>query len=110
VDDHFNVEIRGDDRTTVLTLSGELDLASSSELEEALERVTGWGTHVVVLDMTELEFMDSTGLQVLVKAQLRADEGGPRLEVITGSRQVRRLLRVTGADRCLTMMDAPQNR
>lgn len=110
MDDHFNVKIRGNDHATVLALKGELDLASSHELDEALERVTGWGTELVILDLTELEFMDSTGLQVLINAQRRAEEGGPRLEVITGSRQIRRLLHITRTDRYLTLLDSPGNR
>ena len=110
MDDNFDVNIGGNDHAVLLTLKGELDIASTPNLEAALERVTGWGTELVILDLTALEFMDSTGLSVLVNAQRRAEDGGPRLEVITGSRQVRRLLRVTGADRCLTLIDTPAHR
>lgn len=110
MDDHFTVTIDGNDHATMLTLHGELDLASSPEFEEALQRATGWGTELVILDLTELEFMDSTGLRALVNAQRRAEDGGPRLEIITGSRQVRRLLHITGTDRRLTLIDTPANR
>ena len=110
MDDHLKVTIGGNDHAVLLTLRGELDIASSPDLEAALEQVSGWGTELVVLDLTQLKFMDSTGHRVLVNAQQSAEDGGPRLEVITGSRQVRRLLRMTGADRCLTLIDTPANR
>jgi anti-anti-sigma factor len=107
MNDHFNVNITGDDRATTLTLSGELDLASGHELEEALARVRGWGTQLVVLDLRGLTFMDSTGLKVLVEAHQHAQAGGPQFRVINGGPQVQRLLSITGVDRWLTLIDAP---
>jgi anti-anti-sigma factor len=107
MNDRFNINIAGDDRATTLTLSGELDLASVHELEEALARVQGWGTALIVLDLRELTFMDSTGLKVLVEANQHAQEAGPQFRVINGGPQVQRLLSITGVDRWLTLTDAP---
>ncbi|MGH3428042.1 MAG: STAS domain-containing protein [Mycobacteriales bacterium] len=107
MNDRFSVNISGDDRATMLTLTGELDLASSEQLEEALARVRDWGTALVVLDLRELTFMDSTGLHLLVEANQRAREGGPQFQVISGGPQVQRLLSITGVDRWLTLIDAP---
>ena len=58
----------------MISVSGELDLASSPTLEEELERVAESGAEVVVVDLRGLEFMDSTGLSVLVRAHQRAEE------------------------------------
>ena len=104
----FRVEVRSDGRATVLAISGELDLASSPALESELDRVvdsTGDGS-MVILDLRELEFMDSTGLSVLVKANQRSQEAGRRFGLINGGRQVQRLLSLTGVAERMTVADS----
>jgi anti-sigma B factor antagonist len=108
VQSHFRVEVRAEDHATVITVSGELDLASSPALEEELERVAQSDAEVVVVDLRELEFMDSTGLSVLVRAHQRAAEQGRRLGLVNGSQQVQRLLRLTGVSERLTLADTPE--
>lgn len=107
VQNHFRVEMRREDVATVFSLRGELDLASSPTLEAALERADSSDTELVILDLSELRFMDSTGLSVLVKAQQRAQDAGRRFAVVRGGHQVQRLLDVTGVGERLTLVDAP---
>jgi anti-anti-sigma factor len=107
VQSHFRVEVRSEDHKTVISVSGELDLASSPALEEELERVAKSDATVIVVDLAELEFMDSTGLSVLVRAHQRAEESGRRLGLVNGSQQVQRLLTLTGVADRLTLADAP---
>lgn len=104
---HFRLEVRSDDHTTVISVSGELDLASSPALEEELERVAKSDATVIVVDLAELEFMDSTGLSVLVRAHQRAEQSGRRLGLVNGSQQVQRLLTLTGVADRLMLADAP---
>jgi anti-sigma B factor antagonist len=108
VQSHFRVEVRNADETTVISVSGELDLASSPALEEELERVAQSDAQVVVVDLRNLEFMDSTGLSVLVRAHQRAEENGRRLGLVNGSQQVQRLLTLTGVADRLTLTDVPE--
>jgi anti-sigma B factor antagonist len=91
----------------VISVSGELDLASSPALEEELDRVAHSDAKVVIVDLRNLEFMDSTGLSVLVRAHQRAEEDGRRLGLVNGSQQVQRLLSLTGVADRLTLADAP---
>jgi anti-anti-sigma factor len=107
VQSHFRVEVRNADATTVISVSGELDLASSPALEEELERVSQSDAQLVVIDLRNLEFMDSTGLSVLVRAHQRAEENGRRLGLVNGSQQVQRLLTLTGVAERLTLTDVP---
>ena len=100
--------MRNADATAVITVSGELDLASSPALEEELERVAQSDAQLVVVDLRHLEFMDSTGLSVLVRAHQRAEENGRRLGLVNGSQQVQRLLTLTGVADRLTLTDAPE--
>lgn len=103
----FRVEVRSDGRATVLAISGELDLASSPALESELDRAFNAGDgSMVILDLRELEFMDSTGLSVLVKANQRSQEAGRRFGLINGGRQVQRLLSLTGVAERMTVADS----
>jgi anti-sigma B factor antagonist len=105
---HFRVAVRGTNAATVIAVSGELDLASSPALEEELDRIAGSDAAVMIVDLRELEFMDSTGLSVLVRAHQRAEELGKRFGLVNGSAQVQRLLTLTGLADRLTLPDAPE--
>jgi anti-anti-sigma factor len=102
---HFQVEVRVEARKTVLRLLGELDVSSSSALEDELHRVGS--AALIVLDLRELEFIDSTGLGVLVKTHQRMRDAGDRLAVVEGDGQVKRLLKLTGLDQQLTILNSP---
>jgi anti-sigma B factor antagonist len=89
-------------------VSGELDLASSAALEEELARVGESGVSQLIIDLRELEFMDSTGLSTLVKAHQRADEAGREFGLVRGPQQVQRLLSLTGVEDRMTFADTPE--
>jgi anti-anti-sigma factor len=108
VQSHFRVEIENQDRAAVISVSGELDLASSPALEEELDRVGSSEVTTVIIDLRPLEFMDSTGLSVLVRAQQRAEEQGHTFAVVRGPQQVQRLLSLTGVAERLTLLDRPE--
>ena len=92
----------------MITVSGELDLSSSAALEEELERVAASGAERIVIDLRELEFMDSTGLSTLVKAHQRAEETGKEFGLVRGPQQVQRLLSLTGVEERLRLGDTPE--
>ena len=102
----FNVATSSDDHATVITVAGELDLATSPALEAELERASA-GPELVILDLRGVSFMDSTGLSLLVKAQRRAQDTHRRLAVVKGGAQVQRLLTLTGVAERLTLIDEP---
>jgi anti-sigma B factor antagonist len=104
---HFRVELRTDDRASVLAISGELDLSSSPELESHLAQAFESAPKTVIVDLRGLEFIDSTGLSVLVKAHQQAQEAGREFGIINGGAQVRRLLSLTGVTERLRVADEP---
>ena len=104
----FRVETHTTGRAATVTVSGELDLVSSPTLEEALERVGGTDVDLVLLDLRGLDFMDSTGLHLLIKAQQRLQERGRQFAVIRGGVQVERLLSLTGVAELLKIVDSPE--
>lgn len=107
MNNHLVVDVRHEGQTTVVALTGELDLASSHMLEEQL--AAAGDTELVIVDLRELEFIDSTGLSVLVKAHQEAQEAGRRFGVVRGNAQVQRLLGLTGLAERLTVADAPED-
>ena len=105
----FRLEVRNEARATVIALSGELDLASSPALQEELDRAAASDTMLVIIDLRELDFMDSTGLSVLVRAHQRTEEQGRQLAMVKGPQQVQRLLSLTGVSDRLTVVDRPED-
>lgn len=76
---------------------GQLDLAGAEQLTDALRAAEQQGTGRVALDVSRLDFMDSTGLQVILDADVRAAEGGHELVVVVGDGPARRVLELADA-------------
>ena len=104
----FSVEEHNHGAASVLTVTGELDLRTSPELEDRLSRAFDAGAELVILDLRGIEFMDSTGLRVLLSAHQRAHESGRRFALVRGADQVERVLTLTGVRDLLTVVDAPE--
>ena len=95
---HLKLERRYEDDTLILIVRGEIDIASAPALEHDLRLAEASGPRRIVIDLAALEFVDATGLQVLVQAQERADFNGHRLVLSHVPAPARRLLRITGVD------------
>jgi anti-anti-sigma factor len=109
VESSFQVQVRSEDRAAVIAVIGELDLASAPALEEELERVAANGANLVIVDLRSLDFIDSTGLGLLIKAHRRAEAAGRRFAIVRGQSQVQKLLGVTGIEQRLTLVDSPED-
>jgi anti-anti-sigma factor len=70
-----------------------------------LEQAEGLPVRLVVLDLSELTFVDSTGLEVMLRAARRAREQGRRLVVARPTAHVRKLLEMTAIDQTLDIVD-----
>ena len=104
----FQLEVRSEDRAAVIVVSGELDLASAPTLEEELERCAANGAELLILDLRELQFIDSTGLGLLIKAHRQAESTGRKFAIVRGQSQVQRLLGLTGIEDRLTLINSPE--
>ncbi len=91
------------DGWTVVAASGEIDVAAAPMLREQLATLINDGTHQVVLDLENVDFIDSTGLGVLVGAvrRARAEDGDLRI-VCTNSRLLR-IFDITGLNEVFTI-------
>jgi stage II sporulation protein AA (anti-sigma F factor antagonist) len=89
----------------ILSLSGELDLATSALLERELDAAEAARPMRLVVDLAGLEFIDSSGLNTLVQAHERASENGHQLFLRQGPRPVRRLFELTNTVRLFSFDD-----
>jgi anti-sigma B factor antagonist len=92
----------------LVALDGELDLASAPLLESRLDSAEVLAAAMVVLDLREVRFIDSTGLRTVFGAQARCRERGQRFAITHGSEQVQRLLSITRMGEHLSIIDAPE--
>ena len=83
--------------TVSISLEGELDLASAHKMQERLSVIEQEQPSRVVVDLSKLAFIDSTGLRVLLLADARARECGYELVLRPGEPSVQRVFEVTGA-------------
>jgi anti-anti-sigma factor len=102
----FRIDLKDEARGTVLELFGELDVASSPALEAELARVSH--SKLVVIDLRSLDFIDSTGLGVLVRTHQQAQEQGFGFGLVQGGGQVQRLLGLTGLSDQLPTVATPE--
>jgi anti-anti-sigma factor len=96
----FRVETRQVGDGVVLALSGELDLAGEQALEDALEQARAAGGPLTV-DLSALDFIDSSGLRVLVRLHNASETAGFAYRLIAGPPQVHRTFALCGLDRTL---------
>ena len=89
-----------DDGIRVIAVRGELDLSTAPELEGPLEQAVSPGDASVLIDLGECEFIDSTGIALIVRAWQRLDSNGSgnRVVICSDNDQVRRVLEVTGLE------------
>ena len=94
----------------IVSPTGELDLSGAAVLEAELERLTeDPELAAVVLDMRGLEFMDSSGLRLVVLADMRAREVGRRFSLIRGDETVHRVFEITRMSDRLDFVDDPED-
>lgn len=81
----------------VISVSGEVDLATAADLERALsDALTSTNASTIEVDLAQVEFMDSAGLRVLVAARKQAEDAGRTLKLRSPHDRVRRIIEITG--------------
>ena len=93
----------------VIAATGELDLSGATVLEAELDRVQDDPElAIVVLDLRGLEFMDSSGLRLVVLADMRAREAGRRFVLVRGPETVHRVFEITRMSERLDFVSDPE--
>jgi anti-anti-sigma factor len=99
---------RVDDTVQVhLRLTGDLDLYNAPALDDALVEVEGEKWPTIVLDLRELDFLDSMALRLIMRTQARAQQDGRRLVIVRGPEFLDRVLTLSGLAEHLELVDEP---
>lgn len=88
----IRIERHDEQGATRLVVHGDVDMTTGDRLESEVLRVERERPSRLTLDLTDVDFFDSTGLQILLDADIRAHEDGRRLVVITGDGEAARVL------------------
>ena len=102
----LGIETRDESDVGVIALSGEFDLAGVQDFERELAKLEAGGANVLLVDMSGLRFMDSSGLRALVMADQRAKKAGRRLAIVPGPTAVRRVFEITQLDDRLDLIES----
>lgn len=94
----LEVAVREDAGVVILSAKGEVDVWTADILRQSLRDVQAEGEPHVIVDLTEVPFVDSTGIGVLVGALKRARETGGSLHLVVVSAGVRKVLAITSLD------------
>ncbi len=92
----INIDIVNREGTLWVEIDGELDVATSPELEARLLEAEATDAPAIVIDLAGVSFIDSTGLRALLAANVRGQADSNRLRITQGGQQARRLFEVAG--------------
>ena len=105
---NLSIDVRREGERVVLRVDGELDLAGVPLLENEAENASQDDPAEIVLDLRGLEFIDSTGLRMILSLDKRAAERGQTFALVRGSEQVQRLMNMTRVDEHLKIISSPE--
>ena len=88
-----------------MALVGELDLSSVAKVQEELRRIEATAPATLVVDLSKLTFLDSTGLRCIVTADERARNEGRRIVIVRGPDAVQRVFAITRLEERLEIVD-----
>ncbi|HZX68620.1 MAG TPA: STAS domain-containing protein [Candidatus Elarobacter sp.] len=92
----LSIHVHVIDEIEVFELTGSLDIATSPTVRAALISASERGSHQIIVDLTRVDFLDSTGLGALIGGQRRARELDGEVRLVVKEGQILRLLRITG--------------
>ncbi len=89
----------------VIAATGDLDLSSAAALDAEVRAVEATDVDQIIIDLSGVTFMDSTGLRLLVQADARSRADSNRLRLVRGSRRVQRVFELTNTEAMLPFVD-----
>jgi anti-sigma B factor antagonist len=92
----FGVEVRGAPTAPVVVVRGEIDVATSPELRNQLAALVTGGAKDITLEFSEVSFVDSSGLGVLVGTYKRLRDDGGNIRIVGAQASVRKVFEITG--------------
>lgn len=92
-----------DDSVPVVAVSGEVDVYSAPALKQRFAELVRSGASTLIVDLTEVAFLDSTGLGALVEARALTGDAGGSLPIVCTQDRILKLFTITGLDSVFTI-------
>ena len=104
----LSLETRHEDGHTIIEVGGEIDVYTAPKLRDKITELVGNGDYHLVIDMEKVDFLDSTGLGVLVGGlkKIRAQDGS--MSLICSQDRLLKIFRITGLAKVFTIYDSEQ--
>lgn len=106
VTDGLEITVSHQGTTSTLQLAGECDIAQQERIHERLQEIRAARPECVVLDLSRLSFIDSTGLSIVIGLQKWTEANGVRLVICRGPKAVQRIFELTGLGSTLPFLPA----
>ena len=103
---NFQIDVDHDHPAATITIAGEIDMATIAPLERARELVLARSPTELVIDLSGVRFIDSSGLKFLLETDRLSRAGGWRLQLVKPAETAMRVLVLTGVDKHLPFVDA----
>jgi len=91
---------------SVVSVAGEIDVYTAPQLREKLVELVDAGNHDIAVDMREVDFLDSTGLGVLVGTLKRVKSADGSLTLVCSQERILKIFRITGLERVFTIVSS----
>lgn len=92
-----------DDRASVIDLEGEVDVYTAPQLKQKIIELLDIGSRHITVDLTSVDYLDSTALGVLIGGLKRLREHDGTLDLICPNPRIRRIFEITGLDKIFDM-------
>jgi anti-anti-sigma factor len=102
-DDHYAIEATDERHARRLVLSGEIDLSAHSVLRDTFSQELAGPADELIVDLSAVTFLDSTGINALLNGHREAEAAGKRFVIVPGPEQVMHTLKVSGVDTVLDL-------
>ena len=96
-------------KTNMVSIRGEIDIYSIEKFRDTIEEKTKTQASEIILDCSELSYMDSTGMGVLIELRNKTKELGQKIIMMNPRPNIRKLLALTGVDKIIEIVDNPVN-
>jgi anti-anti-sigma factor len=102
---NFDLETETKGSSALVRIRGDLDLQVVERVTDALTRLESDEPELLVIDLSHLSFMDSTGMAAIAAASIRAGEAGRRFAIVMPPGGVRQAIEITGLEEVITTTD-----
>lgn len=96
-------------KTNMVSVRGEIDIYSIEKFRDTIEEKIKTQASEIILDCSELSYMDSTGMGVLIELRNKTKELGQKIIMMNPRPNIRKLLALTGVDKIIEIVDNPVN-